>query len=476
VRSLFLFALLFRGTVEAGDFSKGFGRTDTVRLVTPRLPVFFTGAVRVAVVIEEAPAGLPAHQLSAAIEQRLSTDFSITPSNPELTFRVRAFLETPKAEIASRNESVKVQTGTRPAVDANGNPVLNAAGQQVTQPVYETREMPVEVWQGSGRLSLQVEVFGVGGAALDGFAPSQSFSKRIIVSADGNPQVDRNQLPNEPQILDAMIAGVAEPFLERYCRGKESIEVRLAVDDELRPANELAKAGQWPRAAEMWSAVEPKKFPGDRLHNLGVAYESTFYELYWRGENPEKLEAAWLQAKKFHDDAIGRDPKEKAHSFAQERLRSGRQLMDRLRAALERGKRSAQNPAGGNSIFTGGAGQGAGAGVNASNQEFRRLVRMRIRNLAVSPENERPSLETTGVQAFQLSPEEAKKQMEEEIAPWIQVREKLLTYKTTFDALNLDQKISREERSVLRGLAARLALSPDDLKLVEVPGTFTEGQ
>lgn len=457
--------------MEAGDFSKGFGRTDTVKLVTPKLPVLYTGAKRVAVVVEDAPAGLPAQQLSSAIEQRLATDFAITPSNPELTFRVRSFFEVPKAEIVSRNESVKVQTGTKPAVDANGNPVLNAAGQQVMQPVYETREMPVEVWQGSGRLSLQVEVFGAGGAALDGFAPSQSYAKRVIVSADGNAQVDRNQLPNEAQITDAMIAAVAEPFLARYCRQKEMLEVRLAVDDELRPGNEMAKVGQWPRAAEMWRAVEPKKFPGDRLHNLGVAYESTFYELYWRGEGLEKLEAAWREAKKFHDDAIGRDPKEKAHSFAQERLQTARQLMERLRGAAElQSRRGAGGGTAGNSIFATGGGQDAGSG------EFRRLVRMRIRNLGVSPENERPSLEATGVQAFQLSAEEAKRQMEEEIGPWLLVREKLLTYKTTFDAFNLDQKISREERNVLRGLAARLALLPDDLKLVEVPGTFTEGQ
>lgn len=470
--------------LQAGDFSRSFGRGDVVKFVTPKLPVFYTGAKRVAVLVDDAPPGFPVQQLSAAIEQRLSTDFSITPSSPDLTFRIRVFFEVPKAEISSRNETVKVQTGTRPAVDANGNPRTNAAGQQLAEPVYENKDLPVELWQGSGRLSLQVEVFGPEPRAIDGFSPSHSFSKRIVVAADGVAQVDRSQLPNETQITDALIQTVAEPFLARYCRQKETLEVRLAVDEELRQGNELAKVGQWPKAVELWLATEPKKFPGDRLHNIGTAYESTFYELYWRDEPAAKLELVLAQARKYHDDAIVRDPKEKQHRTAQDRLALAQSLVQRMKSTTP-----PPPPPTSTSIFqTQGATASPQQALQQATQqpaqqlaqqaplanEFRQLVRMRIRNLTVTPDNERPNLEATAMQAFQLTKEEAQKLMDDEINPWLKIRENLLIYKATFDAFNADQKIARDERQILRGLSSRLKLNQEDLKLVEIPGQFTE--
>lgn len=150
--SRFFLLLTITFLLDAGNFSKSFGRGDVVKFAIPRLPVFYTGAKRVAVQVEDLPAGLPAQLLGTAIEQRLATDFAITPSNPELTIRVRAFFEIPKSEITVRTEPTKVQTGTKPATDPNGNPILNAAGQQMVEPVYETRDVALEVWQGSGRL------------------------------------------------------------------------------------------------------------------------------------------------------------------------------------------------------------------------------------------------------------------------------------------------------------------------------------
>jgi hypothetical protein len=426
--------------------------------------------------------------LAAAIEQRLSTDFSITPTSPELTFRVRAFFEVPKSEVIARNENVRMQTGTRPAVDAAGNPVM-VNGQQAIEPVYENRELPVEVWQGSGRLSLQVEVIGADGRPLDGFSPSQAFSRRVNVAVNGVAQVDRNQLPNEMQITEALIGAVADPFVERYCRQREAVEVRLAVDEELRQGNELAKAGQWPKAAELWTATEPKKFPGDRLHNLGVAFESTFYELYWRGEPLAKLQAVLKEARRLHDDAIVQDPKEKAHAAAQERLGRAAALLARLTSAATASAATASAPAMSSNVptstvFPQGHAQGHATGavappaanpaVNPAVQDFRRLIRVRIRNLAAVIDTDRPSLEQTGVAAFQLSAEEAKQIVEAEIQPWLKIRDNLLLYKATFDSFLTDQKVTREERQVLRGLATRLMLSSDDLKLVESVAQFTE--
>lgn len=223
--------------------------------------------------------------------------------------------------------------------------------------------------------------------------------------------------------------------------------------------------GQWPKAAEAWLSTEPGKYPGDRLHNIGAAYESTFYELYWRGEPVAKLQSALNHAKKYHDDAMLRDPKEKAHSLAQERIGQASSLLQKLQGLAPVQAAAVPNlslPIAANGLQP------------AVQQEFRRLIRMRIRNLAVTPENERASLEATAVQAFQLSPEEAKHHIESELQPWLKIRDSLLTYKATFDAFNQDQKILREERQILRGLAARLALAPDDIKLVEIPGSFTD--
>jgi len=463
------FLLALFGVALAGDFSRGLGRGDTVRVTVPKLPAVFTGAKRASIVMEEpAPAGLPAEVLRAQIEQRLATEFTMTPTGAEMTFRIRAYFETPKSEITSATENVRVQSGMRQATDASGNPVTNPAGRPVMVPAYENKDLPVESWNGSGRLSLQVEVLGADGRAVDGFSPSQSFSRKIVVSYNGQARVDRQQLPSEAQITDALIKAVADPFLERYCRQKEFVEVRLAVDEELRKGNELAKVGQWPKAVELWRDADPRKFPGDRAHNIGVAYEATFYELYWRGEPVAKLEGALAEAKRHHDDAIVRDPKERQHQVAQERLERAASLIRKLKTPQVPPADAV--PATSNPPATSNASPAAPDGV----AEYRKLIRLRFRNLAVTPENEQASLEQTGMQAFQLSENDSKKILAEELASWSSVRSSLLVYKATFDSFAGDQKITRDERQVLRGLATRMRLSPEDLKLVEGTATVTE--
>jgi hypothetical protein len=108
--------------------------------------------------------------------------------------------------------------------------------------------------------------------------------------------------------------------------------VLLAVDEELKPGNALALAGNWPQALAAWEAAgipsgENEK-EAARQYNLGVAHEALAVAAM-RNEHLEEADNRLKDAEKFYAQAITLDSKEKYFRDTFARLQHDRAVLDK---------------------------------------------------------------------------------------------------------------------------------------------------
>lgn len=328
-----------------GQFRHGLGRGDSINAKLPNLPAVRIGRASLAIEVKDAtaPAGqpgmmmpvpgasgpgdttVPVTQLQAALDQAFRESFTLVQSNGDAFLRVAITHYTPAES--------RIDTLTRKArTPAPPNPDGTVQRDQTGQPLMIDQTINVEQWVAKGQLAVRVEVVDSSGVLLDGFAPQSAVSATQVISVNGQDRVDRTQIPTLDQVKAKLIADLVKQFVLRYAPVAEAVEIPLAVDEELRPGNKLAKEGDFESAVKSWQAAVLKKGENeaDKAYNLGAVYETEAYDrLLKQGAVDQILPYLERATKQYAADAAA-DPKEKYFTRATERLRKARLRLNRI--------------------------------------------------------------------------------------------------------------------------------------------------
>jgi len=374
----------------------------------------------------------------------------------------------------------------------------------------QTVQIPVELWQGCGRLALTVEAIEIAtNRSLGGFSPEQGFRQQVRVSVNGADQMDRTQLPTGGHIYQHIVNSVLKQVDAQYLHGVEEAKVRLAADEPLRPINKLFMGGQIQAALDQFQKVQLTKFPGDRLHNIAVAYEALAYESYLNKRTMVTTIDLFNKAVIAIREAAQADPKEKYIQMTLQRISAVRNstieparlnFMELSRTSQERQQQAAVAQEQAKLQAAQQADQARQqeqlqaqqaeaqrlqeeAAAKAQEAELRSLqdprpdtpkevpvrslVRLRMRTQAAPLSTEElTKLEALGA-TFQLEALASKRLVYQEHEKWARIYPAMLTYKETFDVLNADKRVTAEERTGLDALAAQLQLSKEEVTTAE---------
>lgn len=476
-------AFALASSLPAGQFRRGLGRGDSVKVKIPTPPAVRIGRSTLEITVADdsgGAEGVPATALRAALDKVFRDSFSLVQSNGEAALRVTITHYIP-AESTTLTVEQKVRV-----------PVTGEGGQATT----EDKTIQVEQWIAKGRLAVRAEIVDATGALIDTFAPQSAIQASQVISVDGVDRVDRTQLPSTDAVLTKLLNDLVVQFGPRYCPPAVETEIPLAVDDELRQGNQLAKNGDLPGAAKAWESakIAKRENAGDNGHNVGAAYEIQGYDLLMKQGPLEKIRPYFQRAAKYYAEAAALDPEEKYVSRAVERVRKAVVLIDVLdqleqvrQKALAVKKKPSVTPAAEGTPPPAETGNApVETAIDPVAQEalekalndpradteqetvFRQFVRLRVRS-STNPLDEaaKRQVESTGTMAYSLSALAARRVVHQESQGWVTDQPKFAAYRESHKAFAQDGQISPEERTALQILAKNLGLSDGDVKVIE---------
>lgn len=140
--------------------------------------------------------------------------------------------------------------------------------------------------------------------------------------------------PPDPVLQQQAIDQLIDLLKGRVEKSEEQFKAYLADVEgkKLLPGNAFAEAGQWERAREIWSALQPFESPkadSYRLYSLGLADEMLGYKTFRDNESVESaLKALELfkEAKGYYEKALENNPEEKVFRKTQKSLFTRKEL------------------------------------------------------------------------------------------------------------------------------------------------------
>jgi hypothetical protein len=512
--------LLLQVGLLAGQFRYSLGRGDSLKAKLPVAPAVRLGRSTLVIEVRDGTvASAPGSQIQAALDQIFGQSFSLVQANGEVTLRVFVTHYTP-AE--SRIDAVSQKVRVPAAPNADGTPVLDP---QTGQPMSVEKTFVVEQWLAKGEVAVRVEAIDASGVLIDTFAPQAVVKGTATVSVDGQDRVDRTQIPSNEQVRAKLVTDLVAQFVPRYCPVAADLEIPLAVDEELRPGNKAAQAGDYAAAAQTWRDAPLKKgeTEGDRLHNFGAIFEAQGYAALQQPSGIAEAEGFFRRAAEQYGAAREADPKEKYITRALDRVRKGlalvatfQQLEQRRLQALAAQRApssgggngmpgSAQpampaTPEGGATPLAAASGpepvpvasalvpppqaaiatadpallEAMNAALNdprpdsSPESSFRQLVRLRVRAMqGTGAEEAKAQLEAAGPMAFRLSALQSKRVVHQEIREWVALQPRIAIYRDSFRAFAQDGTIVPSEREALQTLAKNLELPETDVQAIE---------
>jgi tetratricopeptide (TPR) repeat protein len=251
----------------------------------------------------------------------------------------------------------------------------------------------------------------------------------------------------------------------------ESKGVLLTVDDELKPGNAHAQAGNWDRALAFWEAASAPKPQTEaaRQYNLGVAREA-LAGLALKMGDLEQAATHLARAAEAHDRALMLDPSEKYFRDSVTRLFEIRQVLEGFR---EHQSLEGAETAGAGAPLSA-PGEGAPAGEARAVRDFRMFARQRIMAERWEPGEEfQRKLAARGTESG-VTPETARQVVDSEVKRFLLLRQNQQKYQELFEELVADGSISTSERATLRDAQRSLRLLDDQMREVEMLFQFTE--
>jgi len=311
----------------AGKFS-GWKGPFKVAVQIPEPPVAYIGKKTAKIEVTNTIGEISSDQMRSLIEQALAPDIVATDPNPEALFKVHVVsFEQPTAKQYTLSERMQVKVGDRPVYNKDGTP-KKFLGSPVTEPVYEERLVPVQYWEGNGSLSMSVDVLSASGARLDAFTPHLIFNQKLRLSVGSESTPEAAHVPNQREMIHSLANQLAAQVRRRYATTERPETVLLAIDDELKAGNEMARAGKWDDALNQWSGITMKKNASDRIFNIAVANEMLAYAKYRSTQDMQASFPLFTKALDMYAQALQADPSEKYIQQAQARITRAKSNME----------------------------------------------------------------------------------------------------------------------------------------------------
>lgn len=461
----------------AGKFTYEFTKklSAQVRIVRPPT-ILLTG--RTLAIQQRAPVHEPElQQLGIAIEHGLVSEFSPAENGkPDLTLTYGVIGYQPiLVRTYTQAENRYIQVGTKAGKDIFGKPAQT--------PVYDNRNVPVEYFEARGGLSLEVVVKDSSGVIRDSFSPSKDYLYKMVIAENGQSKLGRGVLPTRESLTGEMIGTVVQQVSARYTKTYETFTAPLAVDDELRPGDAYAIAGNWQAALNSWKSALMRKNQADQLYNEALAYEALASAAFDQTRSIEDSEPTFQLAVKNYQAAMQEDPGEKNYRAAATQMsdleatfaRAKEQYkLHQIQVAEAISRRREGPPA-----LEAPAGKGIGSsGTEAPDTPdqaaFRRLIQVRLRSLPAEPAPAvQQQWEGLG-HAYHLDPAASHRIISEECAHFESRQNSLKEYRSMVSDFASDHVIDRDEREQLNQLAQHLELSPQETRSVEAQFQFKE--
>jgi hypothetical protein len=474
-------------------FKYGFlnSKTDEVTLQIPRPPDALISKKNVQVVVAEVPPSFGnSSRLRLAVEQALTPDFSMVGSQPDALFKISVVTyDRPIARRYTQTENRMIKVGQKPVKNRDGSPKLDGKGNQIYEDDIQSRPVPVEYWEASAHMLWRVEVADPSGITIDGFTPQYQYQQKKEISVNNVSLLGSQSLPDERGIQTAMIEQTAHQFVRRYRKTYESAKVLLAVDDELRPANQKAIAGDWEGALRDWESVKMKKAntEGDRVYNIAVAHEALAFRAYAESGNPEDAEPLFLEALQGYQKAMSLDPTEKYIQRASQRIEMAKSNLEnakkqwaaqRFEAEKLMAENTAQRQAEEADRLAAKAREGEITSTRPDTPEeakFRSVTRLRLKALTAAPTAEdKAKFITMGCDVYKLEDIKSERVVTQECSRWEKLASSLKTYGDSFKDFASDKVITKEEREALTEIATSLSLTADDVAPIEAVYQFKD--
>jgi tetratricopeptide (TPR) repeat protein len=328
LRSLVL-AVAVGTAAYAGTFNCFLGSCAVrIDIAVPEPPVAYIGKKTAKIDATSQFPDMTADQLRTLISQALAPDIAATDSSPEAFFRVNVItFDRPVTKQYALSERFNVKVGQRPVYNKDGTP-QKILGQPVMEDVYEERVLPVQYWEANGMVSMTVDVKSATGATLDAFTPTANYNHKIKLSVGNESTPEAGHVPDDHEMLREMASQVAAQIRHRYSWSQRRDVVNLAVDNELKAGNAIAKTGKWDEALKQWESVKMKKNESDRIYNMAVANEMLAYSTYGSTHDMQAAYPLFTKAMELYSQALQADPGEKYIQQAQTRIMRAKASMD----------------------------------------------------------------------------------------------------------------------------------------------------
>jgi hypothetical protein len=266
------------------------------------------------------------------VSQALTQErFRLNPSAPTV---LQGSLDEASASVdrERRPVSLNIRTGERIEKDKNGKEkkVEECKTQQVHAVFLTSR----------GRLVLNLTVAETASrTTLFSRTIERSYLVESMVDGPrlcGNRtySISRDHLRYRGEIL-ALLADQAAAETIRLATGySEDREALLAVDNELKPGNALALAGNWPEAQSAWEGADipagDNEKQAARVHNLGVAREVMAVQAM-REDRLGEAETLLNDADKSYAEAISLDSEEKYFKDPVDRIKVAFEILGKMK-------------------------------------------------------------------------------------------------------------------------------------------------
>jgi hypothetical protein len=378
-----------------------------------------------------------------------------------------------------RVESVNVRTGSHTETDKNGKK------KEVED--CKVQDAAVTYLISAGRLAVTFQASDAGSQQL---LASEDIERNYhMESAISGPQQcgGKEYRLREAQIADSYailrsLAGQAIPRMVHLTVGyDEPRTVLLAVDDELKPGNAEALAGNWQGALDVWTqaAITEQDTEAARQYNLGVAHEA-LAAMAMKAAALDEGTNHLNQAEAFYRKALDLDADEKYFRDTLTRLQEDREILQ-TEQAQEMAKRGDNNPkvmgaaTSPSEASLGFPIDGWAEGEQKEVHNFRAYVRQRItaRGLDKLTDDFARQLAADGSD-YGVEPGLAAKVVESETARLQVVKLNISKYGDLIRDLASDGVISKDERAILETRRKTLHLSTAEARQAESQFQFRE--
>ena len=482
-RNVMVLGVLAAVLAPAGQFKCGRLRTseDVVVLSIPHPPDALLRAKNLRIVWESSGSFQKAEQVRNLIEQALAKEFGFTDPNPDATMTLSLLSFEPVAEKRyTQNESRPMKVGEKPTYDKNGK-------QTGTVDIIENRVVPVEYWEATGSLKINAGVLDKSRAAIDSFAATGSYKNKIELSVAGESKRGAGSVDSVGSIENNMMDRIAAQMRRRYTATFDPVRVMLACDNDLRPANKLAQAGQWKAALDGWKSTTLKKNGADQTFNIAVATEASAYAEYARTQNLEDMLPPFKTAMDLYEQALNADPQEKYMRQQRDRLKIAQTNIENVRKhyELQQAEAKKAEEAAAKVIEAQMGEQRRKADLqnaikdkspdSAEEAKFRPMARARVvaMEAEITPEQAQ-DLVGFGQRTFGLNELKSYRVVWQEVERKKALAQKLTDYDGMFKAFVADGKLTASERVQLKDLQKTMELEDSEAQAVESKYTFKD--